>query len=355
MPGRHAHRLPRGGEIPRQDRNAVERTARRHHASRAQEAARRLDADEVIERRRDPAGSCGIGPEREANLPECDRDRRAAARSPAHVVRVERVGDRSLRGARADEPRRELIEMGLADADRTSLLEPLDDRRRVARCIGERRASGGRRKAGDVDVVLDRERNAVQRKRSARLGVQALQPLGAGHQIPLIAQGEPHRPVRRGARRLARTVYRRAHIETRSNRRGCHYRTRLQSGIPVGTLATAVPAGRYSRSGRTTSCFLRWARHRVALTRSPAGESSARGRRKQASRRSISVRQCVGEPAREPSLDAENPWRAGRRWGRAAGNDTEWSAKCLITKQRSLKRAGWITLHRSMKNCLRRA
>jgi hypothetical protein len=42
--------------------------------------------------------------------------------------------------------------------------EPRDDERAALGLVGERGAGGRRRRPGDVDVVLDRERDAVQRQ-----------------------------------------------------------------------------------------------------------------------------------------------------------------------------------------------
>ncbi len=111
--------------------------------------------------------------------------------------------------------------------------------------------------------------------------------------------------------------------------------TRLQSGIPVGTLAMAVPAGSNSPSGWTTHCFLMRAHAAVARVRSPATESSARRRRRRALRRSISVRQTRRRRAAPgPSLAADTRGAQDRSQGRPPGNDVECPDKCLITKQR---------------------
>ena len=65
--------------------------------------------------------------------------------------------------AHADEPGRELIEIRLADDDRPGAFEPLDDERRALGIVSERRTGGGRRQPGDVDIVLDDKRDAVER------------------------------------------------------------------------------------------------------------------------------------------------------------------------------------------------
>ena len=74
-----------------------------------------------------------------------------------------RIARDAIGRAHADEAGRELIEIGLADDDRAGALEPLDDEGRRLRLVGEGGTGGGGRQAGDVDIVLDDERDAEQR------------------------------------------------------------------------------------------------------------------------------------------------------------------------------------------------
>ena len=62
--------------------------------ARAQQAARGLDADEVVERRRHAAGAGGVGAEREARQTLRHGDRRAGTRSAGDIV-----GSKALRHA----------------------------------------------------------------------------------------------------------------------------------------------------------------------------------------------------------------------------------------------------------------
>ena len=153
------------GHRQREDRDAVEAAARGHDAAGADAARRRLQADDVVEAGRHAARAGGVGAERERDVAACDRDRRARARAAADAIGRERAARPAVRRARADEAGRELVEVGLAEADRAGL-DQLRNRCRVAaRQVGERRARRGGREAGDVDVVLDRERHAEQRQR----------------------------------------------------------------------------------------------------------------------------------------------------------------------------------------------
>ena len=73
--------------LRREDRDGVERAARRHHAARGDAAERRLQADDVAEGRRDAAGPGGVGAEREADDAGRDRAGRAGGRAARHVAR----------------------------------------------------------------------------------------------------------------------------------------------------------------------------------------------------------------------------------------------------------------------------
>ena len=77
----------------REHRYAIERAAGRHDAGGRDQTEARLEADDVVERRRYAAGTRSIGAERERHEPGRDRDRRAGARS----ARNER-GSNRLRG-----------------------------------------------------------------------------------------------------------------------------------------------------------------------------------------------------------------------------------------------------------------
>lgn len=64
--------------------------------------------------------------------------------------------------------RRKLIQVGLADEHRAGIQQALHRERRALRCVGEGRAARRCRHARHVNVVLHRERYAVQRQRQRR-------------------------------------------------------------------------------------------------------------------------------------------------------------------------------------------
>jgi hypothetical protein len=163
----HRRRIRHG---QREYRHAIERAAGRHDTARADQATSRLQPDDVIDRRRDPSGPGGVGAQRKGDKAGRDRDGRTRARSAGNEGRIERVRRHPVRRACADEAGRELIEIGLADQQRTGGKQPFDGRRGSLRRVREARAGGGGRQTGDVDIVLDREGQAVERHRREALG-----------------------------------------------------------------------------------------------------------------------------------------------------------------------------------------
>ena len=91
---------------------------------------RRLEADRVGEAGGYATRSRRVGAEREGNLAERDGDGRTAARAAGNVAGIEGIGHGAIRRARADKACRELVEIGLADANGARTLEQFDDRRR---------------------------------------------------------------------------------------------------------------------------------------------------------------------------------------------------------------------------------
>ncbi len=154
----------------REHRDTVEGAARRDDPDGADQAERRLAPDDVAERGRDPTRPGGVGAERERNEPGRDGDPRARTRPAGHDRRIERVDRCAIGRPRPDQPGGELVEVRLAHDDTARAHEPADGHRRVRRGVGERRAPGGGRHPGDVDVVLDGERDP--RQRSVVHGVQ---------------------------------------------------------------------------------------------------------------------------------------------------------------------------------------
>src|SRR5437868_597205 len=89
----------------------------------------------------------------------------AAGTRPEPAVSVPRLKVARPAGtAHADEAGGELVEVGLADEDRARGKKPLHYRGARFRYVREFGARGRRRQAGDIEVVLDRKRNAVERQ-----------------------------------------------------------------------------------------------------------------------------------------------------------------------------------------------
>jgi hypothetical protein len=158
----------------REQRDAVEGAASGHDARGRHEPEARLEADDVAQPRRHAAGAGGVAAERERHEARPHRDRRARARPARDQLRVEQVARNAIGRAHADEAGRELIEVGLADDDGAGRSQAGDAGRVVARLIGKRRAGGGGGQARDVDIVLDRERDAVERVVAGALRRQRL-------------------------------------------------------------------------------------------------------------------------------------------------------------------------------------
>src|SRR5581483_9474484 len=134
----------------REDADAVERPARRKQAGGRDETPGRLEPDDAVEGGGYAAGSRGVGAERQRHQAQRDGDRAAAA-APARDVRwmTDRVAG-AVRAAGPDEPGGELVEVGLADRDRSRVDESLHGGRvaRSGRRAGQRREGGARRLSG---------------------------------------------------------------------------------------------------------------------------------------------------------------------------------------------------------------
>ena len=121
----HRHRVVDG---EREDRDAIERAAGRHDACRGDKTAARLEPDDVAERGGHAAGSGGVGAERERREAGPDRQRRARARTAGNEFFIEQIAADAVGRAHADQAGRELIEIGLAEDERTGLAQPRDTR-----------------------------------------------------------------------------------------------------------------------------------------------------------------------------------------------------------------------------------
>jgi hypothetical protein len=215
-PARHPQHRRGGRDIRREDRDAVQGTAGRHHPDRAEQAPGRFDADDAVERGRHPAGSGGVGAEREVDKPGGDRDRRAGTRAAGDQAATEDALRGPVRRAGAGEAGGELVQVGLADQRGARVEQAAHHRRRAVRPVREVRTGGGGRQAGDVDVVLDRERETGQRPAGGRRGGLLMEPVRGDRadpdavvapllpplEIPVNAHIVDCRPFHFGGRRL---------------------------------------------------------------------------------------------------------------------------------------------------------
>ena len=147
----------------------------------------RLQPDDVVEHRGHAAGACGIGAQRQRHQSGRYRDRRTRTRSARNQIAAHRIVGNAIGRTHADQAGRELVEIGLADDDRAGRAQPRHRSGVVGRRIGKRRAGGGGRQAGDVDIVLDRDGNAVERKLR---GIFRAQRLGFRQRLFFIAQAD---------------------------------------------------------------------------------------------------------------------------------------------------------------------
>ena len=123
--------------------------------------------------RPDPAVSV---PSASGVKPGADRERRAGARTAGNELSIEQIAADAVRRAHADQAGRELIEIGLAENERAGLAQPRDARGVPVRTIAVSRARRRGRQALDVDIVLDRDRNAVERQRLIAVLLRARAP-----------------------------------------------------------------------------------------------------------------------------------------------------------------------------------
>ena len=242
-----AHGCERGEGVvdgEREHRDAIERAAGRHHAGGGDEAEARLEADDVAEPRRHAAGAGGVGAERERHEAGGDRDRRARARSAGNQRRIEQVARNAVGRAHADEAGGELVEIGLADDDGAGGFQPGDAGRVLARLVGEGRAGGGGRQSLDVDIVLHRDRHAIERE--AGIALRRQRP-GFGDGVRLVAKRDEDGRIGVGAD---------ARVAARDRRFGAASRPNdapRRSPLPCRPTSLSLPVQRVSKQHASRS------------------------------------------------------------------------------------------------------
>ncbi len=93
----------------RKNRHAVERPAGRHDAKRRDETDARLEADDIVEPRRDTAGAGGVGAKRERHQTGSNRYARTRARSAGDKVGIDRVPWHAIGRTHPDQAGGELV------------------------------------------------------------------------------------------------------------------------------------------------------------------------------------------------------------------------------------------------------
>ena len=142
----------------------VEAERQRDDAVAAEQAVRRLEADDAVRRRRPAHRAAGVGAEAERRVAGGDR-RAGAARRARRRARRDRAGWRLAAERAEGAARRELRQVDLGEDDRAGLAQLLHDEGVVGRhrSFEQHRAAGGRQVDG-VEVVLEHDRDAVQRR-----------------------------------------------------------------------------------------------------------------------------------------------------------------------------------------------
>ncbi len=130
----------------------------------ADAAVGRPDSNDTVDRRRQADRAAGVGAHRTVTAARRDCDTGAAARTRREMRGVPGVAHGAvMRIGRGAAPC-ELVHVGLADEDRARLAQPGGDGRvGIGHPIAEHLAARGRARAAHGDVVLQGDRNAVQR------------------------------------------------------------------------------------------------------------------------------------------------------------------------------------------------
>lgn len=171
-PGRqYPHRAVGRRRIGGEDRDAVVGPARRDHSVGAHHADGRFDADQPLERGGHPARTGGVGTDREIGLPARHGHRRAGTRTAGDEFGTARVRYRAVGRPGADQPGRELVQVGLADHHGARRAQSGDGGGVGVGQVGVGRAPGGGRQPRHVHIVLDRQPQPGQRSgRGGALG-----------------------------------------------------------------------------------------------------------------------------------------------------------------------------------------
>ena len=181
------HRQQRGsiGHVARHRAGGVLAVADRHDPAAADQSQRGLDADDAVHGGGADDRAVGLAADRHRD--QSGRHRGRGAGAGAAGIAIEHIRIAGLPAAPAPAAagvvRAEVgpfAEVGLAQDQRASLAQPLDQagiaRRRR---IGQRqRAGGGEHTVAGVDVVLEQDRNTVQRAACLRAAARIIERSG---------------------------------------------------------------------------------------------------------------------------------------------------------------------------------
>ena len=181
------HRIDDGaafdGVGERADR--IERGRQRHHAVDRHAPRRRLEAGDAAHRGGNAHRAAGVGAERRHGHAIGHRDGGARRRTARHPLAIGRIARRAVVRVEAHAREGELAHVGAAHDHRTGGAQARHDRRvflgrwRVV----ERLGAGQRRLAGDVAEVLDRERQARERRGDQTRLAQGVAGVGGGQRL----------------------------------------------------------------------------------------------------------------------------------------------------------------------------
>ena len=145
------------------DGYAIDALSRWQDSPGADQSARWLESDDVIEAGGNASRPCGVGTQRKIDFTRCHDNRRARTGAPTNIVGVQGVWDRPEGRSRAVQTTGKLVEVGFPKQLRTGLKQALHHNGVFGRESIKSGARCGRRLAGDVDVVFHGKGEPSQR------------------------------------------------------------------------------------------------------------------------------------------------------------------------------------------------
>ena len=178
-----------------ENRDTVERATGGHHAPGREQAETGFQADQFVQTRRDAARPGRVGAEGKADEIARHGHGRARGGAAGDEVGMKGILRRAIGRAHPDEAGGELIEVRFPHRDRSRRDQFRDDGGVLGRIVGIVRAGRRRRGGGEVEVVLDRKGDPVERERVGRSRLERRE-----HRFePFLGrQGDPDTRIRRG-------------------------------------------------------------------------------------------------------------------------------------------------------------